>query len=60
MINEEQAGSFASLKSFTLMGIYWHNRFGDSLPGPDIQVTPLLARWLYEHVDTSTNVRVHV
>ncbi len=32
---------------YTLSGVYWHNSFGQAMPGPAIQVTGLLARWLY-------------
>jgi hypothetical protein len=31
----------------TLAGTYWHNDFGQPLPGPTVQITPALARWLY-------------
>jgi hypothetical protein len=34
-----------------LSGAYWHNQFGKPTPGPAVQVTPLLARWLYRRVD---------
>lgn len=30
-----------------LTGAYWHNRFGAAAPGPALQVSPALARWLY-------------
>ncbi|MBZ0302255.1 MAG: hypothetical protein K8J31_21080 [Anaerolineae bacterium] len=30
-----------------LAGVYWHNAFGEPMPGPAIQVTTDLARWLY-------------
>ncbi|NWG16347.1 MAG: L,D-transpeptidase [Chloroflexi bacterium] len=32
---------------YDLTGVYWHNRFGAAVPGPSLQVTPLLAEWLY-------------
>jgi len=32
---------------FELTSVYWHNRFGQSVPGPSLQVTPILGRWLY-------------
>lgn len=32
---------------YALAGVYWHNRFGAAVPGPALQVTPLLAEWLY-------------
>ena len=32
----------------TIAGVYWHNRFGHSVSGgPAVQITPLLAHWLY-------------
>jgi hypothetical protein len=33
---------------FTISGVYWHNRFGEPTPGAAVQVTPMLARWLYD------------
>jgi hypothetical protein len=34
-----------------LNGVYWHNQFGTAVhEGPAIQVTPMLARWLYHHL----------
>jgi hypothetical protein len=41
-----------------LSGVYWHNAFGDSLPGPTVQVTPLLARWLYGWLDEHSPIVV--
>lgn len=34
---------------YTASGVYWHNRLGQPIPGPDVQFTALLARWLYHH-----------
>jgi hypothetical protein len=34
-----------------LMGVYWHNQFGKALEGPAVQVSPLLARWLYHSMN---------
>ena len=32
----------------SLAGVYWHNQFGTAYQnGPAVQVTPLIARWLY-------------
>lgn len=32
----------------SLAGVYWHNQFGSAYQdGPTVQVTPLIARWLY-------------
>jgi hypothetical protein len=33
--------------SYSLSGAYWHNRFGEAMPGAAVQVTPPLAKWLY-------------
>ncbi len=44
---------------YALSGVYWHNRFGDVMPGPSVQVTPILARWLYQHLPDETHLRVH-
>lgn len=41
-----------------LAGVYWHNDFGGSLPGPAVQVTPLLARWLYSWLTDRSSVVV--
>lgn len=32
---------------FEITSAYWHNRFGQPVVGPSIQVTPVLGRWLY-------------
>lgn len=32
---------------YDLSGAYWHNRFGSPVAGASVQVTPLLAQWLY-------------
>jgi hypothetical protein len=32
---------------YELSGAYWHNRFGSPIAGASVQVTPLLAQWLY-------------
>jgi hypothetical protein len=34
-------------ENYELGGAYWHNRFGEPVPGLAVQVTPMLARWLY-------------
>ncbi len=36
-------------------GVYWHNRFGNPVPGAAVQITPALAQWLFPRV---TNVIV--
>ncbi len=43
---------------FTLAGIYWHNRFGSYVPGPSVQVSPLVARWLYGWLGEQSTVQV--
>lgn len=40
----------------SLSGAYWHNRFGKQTPGPSIQVTPLLAHWLYGWLNESSRI----
>jgi hypothetical protein len=40
----------------TLSGAYWHNRFGKQTPGPSIQVTPLLAHWLYGWLNEGSRI----
>jgi len=32
---------------YEIAGAYWHNRFGEAMPGPAVQVMPMLAHWLY-------------
>lgn len=32
---------------YDLSGAYWHNDFGTPVAGTSVQVTPVLARWLY-------------
>jgi hypothetical protein len=41
-----------------VVGVYWHNNFGVANPGPAIQVTPLLARWLYGWLNTGSRVEI--
>jgi hypothetical protein len=41
-----------------LTGVYWHNRFGRTTPGSSIQVTPLLARWLYGWLPDGSQIEV--
>ncbi len=36
--------------SSSIAGVYWHNRFGQLIDGPAVQVTPLLAQWIYSSV----------
>lgn len=46
--------------AFSLSGAYWHNQFGkaSAVPGPDVQVTPPVASWLFERIDDQTVVIV--
>ena len=41
-----------------LMGVYWHNQFGKALQGPAVQVSPLLAQWLYRSMNTGDQMVV--
>lgn len=34
-------------EGYSITGVYWHNRFAQRMDGPAVQVTPLLAKWLY-------------
>jgi hypothetical protein len=43
---------------YRLTGAYWHNRFGGDAPGPDIQVPPFLARWLYAQAGTGSVINI--
>jgi hypothetical protein len=43
---------------YTLAGAYWHNRFGRPTPGTAIQVTPLLAQWLYSWLNDHSQIHV--
>jgi hypothetical protein len=45
--------------SITLAGVYWHNRFGEPVPGPTLQLPPLMARWLYRHSGPGTVLEIH-
>ena len=42
-------------KDQQICGVYWHNRFGQPIPGAAVQITPALAQWLFPRV---TNVIV--
>lgn len=42
----------------SLSGVYWHNDFGHSVPGPAIQVTPVLAQWLYQNLADETQMSI--
>lgn len=43
---------------WTLTGAYWHNQFGVPTPGPAVQTTTYLARWLYEHCGPDSHMIV--
>lgn len=44
--------------AYDLAGVYWHNSFGAAIPGAAIQVTPLLAQWLYGCVSDRSRIAV--
>ncbi len=44
--------------TYDLCGVYWHNQFGQAAPGPHIQVTALVARWLYQHLSDNDSVTI--
>jgi hypothetical protein len=46
--------------SYSLAGAYWHNEFGEQkfTPGSSIQVTPSVARWLYDRLSEGTPIIV--
>lgn len=39
-----------------LTGAYWHNRFGAAAPGPALQGSPALARWLYHWLNDDSAI----
>jgi hypothetical protein len=41
-----------------ITGAYWHNRFGQSVPGPAVQLPPVLARWLYTWLEPQSQLVV--
>jgi hypothetical protein len=41
---------------YEVVGVYWHNRFGRLQPGPAIQVSPVLARWLQHGMGESSRI----
>lgn len=41
-----------------IAGAYWHNRFGQAVPGPAVQLPPVLARWLYGWLNPQTPIEV--
>ena len=41
-----------------ITGVYWHNRFGETVPGPSVQVPPVLGRWLYEMAAENSTLTV--
>jgi hypothetical protein len=43
-------------QNLALGGVYWHNRFGEKVPGMAIQVTPLIARWLYGWLNDTSEI----
>jgi hypothetical protein len=45
-------------ENLVLAGVYWHNRFGAPEPGPTVQVTPIVARWLYDWLEVGSAVDI--
>ena len=43
---------------FELNSVYWHNRFGQAVPGPSVQITPVLGRWLYMTANTQSSITI--
>jgi hypothetical protein len=43
---------------YNLNGVYWHNQFGSTIPGPAVQITPMLAHWLYQYMDDNGFVTI--
>jgi lipoprotein-anchoring transpeptidase ErfK/SrfK len=43
-------------QNLALGGVYWHNRFGEPVSGMGIQVTPLIARWLYNWLGEGSTI----
>ena len=43
---------------YDIFGAYWHNRFGDRIPGRSIQVTPVMAELLYTAVRENDSIIV--
>lgn len=41
-----------------MAGVYWHNAFGAPAPGPAVQVSPLIARWLYTWLNDASTITV--
>ncbi len=39
-----------------LGGVYWHNHFGKPTPGMTVQVSPVIARWLYDGLHLSSEI----
>ncbi len=42
----------------TVAGAYWHNRFGEAVAGPTVQVAPLTAQWIYGWVGQNSTLEV--
>lgn len=42
-----------------MAGAYWHNQFGRPAAGPAIQLSPVLAQWLYQHVSETASITVY-
>jgi hypothetical protein len=43
---------------YDITSVYWHNRFGEPVPGPDVQITPIMGRWLYEMAAEGSTITI--
>jgi hypothetical protein len=50
--------ALTSASGHTMAGAYWHNRFGTPQPGPDIQLPPAVAKWLYLSVTPDVTLEI--
>jgi hypothetical protein len=44
--------------AYELIGAYWHNRFGRPYVGAAVQMSPIVARWLYRQLREGSSVIV--
>jgi len=45
---------------YQITGAYWHNTFGRFIDGKDVQVSPLIGRWLYRQMQEGSTIVVTV
>lgn len=43
---------------YELTSVYWHNQFGKAMPGPAIQLSPLIGGWLYRAAGNHSVIRI--